>query len=256
MSKETKKPSKMLDMDSIPDEELTNYMTPKMIKYCQMALLTSSLTQEDIAKRLGVSKSDVAKWEKNQFVNRFMNVHKRKLVDEEMLQKMRQQQQALLDRSFLEYQSRFDAFDETTYNSIADPILKSAYVKRFAQNAEFKDLARSLIDLTKQNESLLPKNLESQSQVSIRQLVVKQRQKYESARAERQELEKLIQRGDVARTSNPMIDLFLYAGKEESEYEQEQTRQILKDAATETENEVSIREILITHNTRQGSDDE
>jgi hypothetical protein len=239
----------------VEDKDLVDYLTPKQIRYCQLLVHTTTLNEADLAQRLNVTTREIKKWCQNEYVARYLNTLKRQIMPEAFVDKLRHQHEVLLDKGFAEYESRFDRPDENYLKTLTDPYQRQRYLARFATNAEFKDMARSFVDLAKNAQSLMPNNLESQQQISIRELVSKQSIKYEEVRRQRLAAERLRQEGKKPEVENSLHELFAFEGaqlegfeKNSVKHEQRQEQDILARSLM-LEQENTLREITITNTT-------
>lgn len=124
------------------EDELIRHLTPQQQKYAHHAVLTN-LSDDDIAVRLGVTKHYVRKWKKDPYVEKYIFCLQKQLLDDQFITKVKINNQQLYSKMSAELASRFETPDPNRdLGPGASDEERLMYQKRFAQNAEFKDLAR------------------------------------------------------------------------------------------------------------------
>lgn len=172
----------------------TDYLEPKQIKFCEMKVMASSLTDEQIAQRLNVDLPRLKKWNKNQHVKELINQLKRKMVDQDLIEKMKKQTEELLDLSYSEAKSRFEnPFSEENqrlYSNFDSASEKEAFYARFAYFSAHDKLIRTYNELAKGMRMVMPENVEQLQEVQLKEMMVSFRNNYEEGRLRRLEMEK------------------------------------------------------------------
>lgn len=246
-------------LKELTEKEKQNVVTrlsPKMIRFVEIKVSTISLSDEQIASMLRVPVAEVKKWSKNPYVIEYMNQQKRTIFNQDYIDSMQRQHQELTEKAYLEYLSRFDEPDMNYHDRLPTQQQKNIYLARFAQNAEFKDLARAFVDLSKQTRSIMPDDLEGAQQTDIKEVIVKSKRRFAESRKQRMELEMAIQKGERTRGGG-LSDLFLYNGQlDEPELLMPEDKGKNESQEIEVEQEVTIRQITINKSKKRNEGDD
>lgn len=193
------KPSSEVSKETKPYSP-TDYLEPKQIKFCEMKVLASSLSDDQIAQRLNIDSARIKKWNRNQHVKALINELKRKMVDQDLIEKMKRQTEELLDMTYSEAKTRFeDPFSEENkriYLNLDSAAEKEAFYARFAYFSAHDKLVRTFNELSKGMRMVMPENVEQLQEVQLKEMMVSFRNNYEEGRLRRLEMEKAGRQSD------------------------------------------------------------
>jgi hypothetical protein len=131
-------------LPAINEEEKNplDFLSPKAQKIAHQKVMTS-LTDDQIMKRHGLTKREYNKIVNNDFFQRYMKQCQGQLFDTEFFEKAKAQEMFLRNQIFEEMASRFEKPDpERDLGPNRTMEQESEYYKRFAYYANFKDMMR------------------------------------------------------------------------------------------------------------------
>jgi hypothetical protein len=183
----------------------TDFLEPKQIKYAEIKVMASSLSDEQIAQRLGVEMARIKQWSRNKHLKALINDLKRKLVDQDLIEKVKKQTEELLDLTYVEAKTRFDNpfsdENQKIYNNLEESHAKEAFYQRFAYFAAHDKQIRTFNELSKSMRLAMPENVEQLQEVQLKEMMVSFRNNYEEGRMRRLEMEKASREGKEVKLS-------------------------------------------------------
>lgn len=213
-----------------------DYLSPRAQKIAQQKVL-SNLSDDQIMKRHGLSKRAYNKILKSEHFQTYLKQCQRQLHDEDFFTKAKAQEMFLRQKIFEELETRFDAPDpDQDLGPNATMEERAEYMKRFAFNANFKDLMKVWEGVDKRTRLNAG---EATDRVSNDELVHGVQERFTRLTARRRKLQEMLGEPEVVKVEAEQPD----GSYQEIEVEVERPRQQKED---EYEEEIVMEEYSIT----------
>jgi len=147
-----------------PDYDPLAFIPSEAQHYVRIKTTTTTLSDKDIAKMLNVSIERVRSWKKNDHVINYAYLCKKDSHDQEFLKRVKRQNQQILDKTYNELMSRFEAPPTIGLASDATDEQRKMERERYAHNARFIDIVKAYDVIGKQARNDLPEDVSSDDQ--------------------------------------------------------------------------------------------
>jgi hypothetical protein len=196
---------------TLPQQAPGASLNLKQRQFCQMMVRTTSLSDDDLSRLLGVPDTSIRLWRKNKHCKAYIEALTEEVVsDREFMERAKQTTYRLYEKQAVELESRFDEPDMEHYKGLPDAAARQAYLDRFARMASYKDTVRAFEAINKSTRLMMPTEIESETVMSFQDMTEKIRSNYELTVQRRADFEKRLLRGEVEKQSNPIGELFDY----------------------------------------------
>lgn len=150
--------SKSLEWFKDRDYDPLNYLSSEQIRFVQIKTTSVTLSDKKIAELLNVSYSQVKTWLTNDHVINYGRICNKKLHDEDFFNKIKKQNQQLLDKAYVDLISRFEEPNMNELNGQTElkDFERKMYLERYAKNAPFKDAVKAYQTIRDQSYKDLP----------------------------------------------------------------------------------------------------